>query len=245
LSRRWQEPSPRQGRPQLTARVLSTLNEYEVAMNDHYVKYPRTRHLPWSLGRGRDDLVLDSVSRFESLEKTVVTEKLDGENTTLYRDGFHARSLDSKSHPARDWLKAYHAAFAYRIPESTRICGENMFAEHSISYTQLTTFFYVFAVYRGELCLDWEETVAFCRELNIETVPVLYEGPWDETKVRACWKGESVYGPEQEGYVVRNKSAFLLSEFGVNVAKFVREGHVGSEIHWMNAPVRPNRLKGA
>lgn len=35
----------------------------------------------------------------------VITEKMDGENTTLYRDGLHARSLDSRHHPSRNWVK--------------------------------------------------------------------------------------------------------------------------------------------
>ena len=119
-------------------------------MADYRVKYPRTHHFSWSPGRSRDDLVLDGVGHFEAMESVVVTEKLDGENTTLYRSHSHARSLDSKSHPSRNWLKAFHATISYKIPEDVRVCGENVFAQHSIGYGSLTTYFYVFSIFRNQ-----------------------------------------------------------------------------------------------
>jgi hypothetical protein len=71
-----------------------------------YTKYPRTFHLPWSLGATSDDKVVPSVSHFEG-RQVVVTEKMDGENTTLYRDHIHARSLDSKGGEDRAWVKQF------------------------------------------------------------------------------------------------------------------------------------------
>lgn len=68
------------------------------------VKYPRTFHLPWSRSYTHDDKVLKHVQHFEGKE-VVVTEKMDGENTTMYRDYLHARSIDSKDHPSRHWIK--------------------------------------------------------------------------------------------------------------------------------------------
>jgi len=85
-----------------------------------FYKYPRTYHLPFSPGVGSDDKVLNDLSAFHGRE-CVVTMKMDGENASLYRDGFHARSLDSRHHPSRDWLKAYHATFAHEIPYGWRI----------------------------------------------------------------------------------------------------------------------------
>ena len=91
-------------------------------------KYPRTLHLPWSDTIGPDgDHVLESVRAFEN-QQVVVTEKLDGENTTLYRSHLHARSLDSGHHPSRGWIKNFHARLAPHIPDGVRICGENLFA---------------------------------------------------------------------------------------------------------------------
>ena len=69
------------------------------------VHYPRTPHLPWSPGVSADDVRAADLAGLAGRE-VVVTEKLDGENTTLYRDGLHARSLDSAHHPSRAWVKS-------------------------------------------------------------------------------------------------------------------------------------------
>lgn len=45
-----------------------------------YIKYPRTFHLPWSLGATSDDKVLKNVDHFEGT-CVVITEKMDGENS--------------------------------------------------------------------------------------------------------------------------------------------------------------------
>ena len=44
-------------------------------------KYPRTPHLSFSHGVGKDDLKLDRHKLFNNCQ-VVVTEKLDGENTS-------------------------------------------------------------------------------------------------------------------------------------------------------------------
>jgi hypothetical protein len=97
-----------------------------------YTKYPRTPHLPWSPGRSNDDVVIASISSLSRLEELVVTEKLSGENTTLYRDYLHSRSLDYQPHPSRDWIKRLQAQIRFDIPENFRVCGENVSAKHSI-----------------------------------------------------------------------------------------------------------------
>jgi hypothetical protein len=46
-----------------------------------YIKYPRTPHLPWSESLDDDDFVIEDVDAlFEN--EIVMTEKMDGENTT-------------------------------------------------------------------------------------------------------------------------------------------------------------------
>jgi len=79
---------------------------------NQYIKYPRTPHLPWSPGASDDDITQRSVSLFDGVD-VVVTEKMDGENTSLYSDHSHARSLDSKHHSSRDWLKRWHSTIAH------------------------------------------------------------------------------------------------------------------------------------
>ncbi|MGW9023507.1 RNA ligase family protein [Streptomyces sp. NPDC055722] len=200
--------------------------------------YPRTPHLPWSPGATTDDLRVTGLSGLRGRE-VVVTEKLDGENTTLYADGLHARSLDSAHHPSRTWVKALQARIGPAIPEGWRVCGENMYARHSIAYDALESWFYGFSVWDGDgRCLDWDRTVAFLHGLGIPAPRVLWRGVFDERALRALPLDP---GP-QEGYVVRVTDGFGAEEFGKRVAKWVRAGHVRTDTHWMHAAVVENGL---
>ena len=208
------------------------------------IKYNRTSHLPWSLGRTNDDKVLKSTRHFDGRE-VAVTEKLDGENTTIYSDGTcHARSLDSASHESQAWVRALAAQIGHEIPEGWRVCGENVFATHSLGYDKLTTYFYVFGIYdENNRCLSWDETVEWAALLGLETVPVRYQGLWNVDAVKACYDGTSAFGDEGEGYVVRVVESFDYADFPQSVAKFVRTGHVqeGAK-HWRQRTVVPNTL---
>ncbi len=206
-------------------------------------KYPRSFHLPWSRGYTHDDKVAKNVNHFLGKE-VVVTEKLDGEGTTLYRDYMHARSINSANHPSRHWVKTFHASFAYRIPNDWRLCGENVYAKHSIYYQALTSYFYLFSIWNEDnICLSWDETIAFAAELGIETVPVLYRGIFDEEIIKRTFTGISLFDGEQEGYVIRNAGSFHYDDFQSNLGKFVRMDHVQTSEHWLQEEVIPNRLK--
>jgi hypothetical protein len=201
-----------------------------------WVKYPRTYHLPWSPGLGADDRVIPSLTELEG--EVVMTEKFDGENTTLYADHLHARSLDSKHHVSRDWVKAFWSSIRHDIPPGWRVCGENLYARHSVSYDALASYFLGFSVWndRNE-ALAWDETLEWFELLGITPVRVLYEGPFDQKALAAAWTGEG------EGYVVRTHAAIPYARFQTRIAKFVRKNHVQTDTHWMHGAVTPNRLK--
>lgn len=205
------------------------------------VKYPRTLHLPWSEGITNDDKVLKSISVFEGTN-VVVTEKMDGENTSLYHDSIHARSLDSRNHPSRNWVKNFWATIKHGIPSGWRVCGENLYAKHTIFYEELESYFLGFSLWdENNNCLSWRETLGFFEELGIEPVKVLYEGIFDETKIKSLW--DSLKKNNSEGYVVRSAEWFHYSLFDVKVAKFVRKDHVQTDKHWMQSMLIENKLK--
>ena len=202
------------------------------------VHYPRTPHLPWSPGAASDDVRAGDLSPLHGRE-VVVTEKLDGENTTLYADGLHARSLDSAHHPSRAWVKALQGRIQAQIPRGWRVCGENLFARHSIAYADLESWFYGFSVWDGDgRCLDWDRTVRFLRRLGVPVPRVLWRGVFDERALRALRLDTA----RQEGYVARTVEGFGQDEFGQRVAKWVRGGHVQTDTHWMHAAVVENGL---
>ncbi|KZN56230.1 hypothetical protein N474_13190 [Pseudoalteromonas luteoviolacea CPMOR-2] len=205
------------------------------------IKYPRTPHLPWSPGATSDD-IKQTYTRFFEGQQVVVTEKMDGENTTLYTDYMHARSLDSRFPPSRAWVKALQAQIGYKIPKGWRICGENLYAKHAISYEALNSYFMAFSVWtEHNECLSWQDSKTFFQLLGLSTPKELYIGPWCEHTI----KNIALDTTKQEGYVVRRADGFAFNAFSQSVAKWVRQNHVTTDKHWMHADVVPNGLKGA
>lgn len=204
------------------------------------IKYPRTFHLPWSEGKTSDDKVLSNIDHFKD-QYVIVTEKMDGENTTLYNDTLHARSIDSRNHPSRNWLKLYHSKIAHNIPIGWRICGENLYAKHSIHYNELKSYFLVFSIWNAEnICCDWNSTKEYAELLELQIVPVLWEGIFDIQLLMNL--SASLNSDNQEGYVIRLANEFKYENFNKSVAKFVRKNHVQSNKHWMHQTIIPNQL---
>jgi len=205
------------------------------------IKYPKTFHFDFSDSLQNDDRRLETIDGFEGVE-IVVTEKMDGENSTIYKDYFHPRSVIDDGHESRNWLKGFIPNFAWKMSPDIRICGENVYAEHSIRYDQLDSFFYVFSIWQNDpnVCLSWDETKALCEMYAIKTVPVLYEGIFDYNKIKEIYK--SMDFEKQEGIVVRVADEFHYDEFQTNVAKAVRPKHVSTDDHWKKT-WKPNKLK--
>lgn len=197
-------------------------------------KFPRTPHLPWSPGFSGDDLRLANIERFECMREIVVTEKLDGENTTIYSDGYlHARSINGTDHPWQAWVKRELAAHVSDIPAGWRICGENVYGIHSIEYSDLPSAFFIFSIIdENNKVLGWDYICDVAALLDLKTVPVLYRGSWDEDRIKSSLPAKSTFGPTIEGYVVRNASGFPFDDYGNNVAKYVRKGHVQTDERW-------------
>lgn len=205
------------------------------------VKYPRTYHLPWSPGVNKDDRVKDNVNEFIDTE-VVVTIKMDGENTSMYSNYIHARSIDFSNHPSRSWVKALHNRIAYEIPEGWRICGENLFAKHSIQYDNLEDYFLVFSIWNERnVCLNWQETVEISDMLNLKYVPVLYKGIYDQKLIQKLY--EEYDDGNTEGYVIRISDSFHYKNFKNCVGKYVRKNHVQTHGHWMRSKLIKNNIK--
>lgn len=227
------------------------------------LKYPRTPHFIFS-NPDADDIISDS--SFEG-KQVVASIKMDGECTCLSNSYTHARSLDSKHHPSRSWVKQLQAGIGYKIPDGYRVYGENMFATHQIHYRNLMTYFFVYCIIdETNRVLSWEDTIMWADELGLCTVPVFYKGVYDIELIQKTWenfnpfpvfvkKSNDIVNPtfpddfiqtRQEGFVVRLESSFLHQDFGVSVAKYVRDSFKQnleeSNKHWATASIFPNSL---
>lgn len=130
----------------------------------------------------------------------------------------------------------------HELPPDLRICGENLYARHSIGYADLPSYFMVFNIWQENVCLDWDSTVEWAQLLELDCVPVLYRGPLpDVGRLLKIWQ-TTCDVERSEGFVVRTAGSFERSQFGTHVAKWVRAGHVQTDQHWMTAEVVPNRL---
>ena len=198
-------------------------------------KYGRTYHFPFSPGTTSDDKILQDWQDLLACE-LVLTEKLDGENNCLKKDGVYARSHVG---PTRNpWAQNVWEIWNLINRElgSLEIFGENLYGQHSIEYTHLEHYFYVFAFRDEERWLSWEEVQFYAAALDLPTVPLIDTGIFTEVQLRSAidWQMQqgSTLGGECEGLVVRTNSDFLVDEFSYNVLKYVRANHVKTDEHW-------------
>lgn len=219
-------------------------------MEPKSLKYPRTFHLPYSPGATSDDKIVSSSECLIHVP-IIISEKLDGENSSLEHENVFARTHAAPSkHPSADHLKKFHASIKHLIPSEVQLFCENVFAVHSIAYEALLSYVYLFAVRQNDTWLAWEEVEGWAMTIGAPSVPVLFSGSAKSEKelktlVEVHMKEQSVCGGQREGVVVRVASGFKDHEFPFKVQKCVRQSHVKTSNHWKNQPIVRNKLKAA
>ena len=198
------------------------------------MKYPRTPYWPTSPSIAPGDRVIGDVEIFTKVS-VVITEKLDGSNTTLYKGEATTRSGDS---PA--WLGMAKKHHAWKMFDSdVYLYGEDIYGIHSIEYDPVEEdhTFYAFAAREGTRFMSWYETVNFATRMDIPTVPELYRGRLHSVEeidrlLEKLHGQESMIGGEREGLVLRIAYPFDASQFSKMVCKSVRPNHVQTDEHW-------------
>ncbi len=198
-------------------------------------KYPRTYHFPFSEGATSDDRVQ---SQWQGIlaHELVLTEKLDGENSCIKSNGVYARSHGAVNR--NPWAKPVWDIWD-RVGHSLgdlHVFGENMYAVHSLEYTGLAHYFYVFGIRDGETWLSWAEVEAYAELLDLPVVPVIQQGLLNEKTLQTCIEQQqcngSRLGGASEGVVCRVADAFTNAAFSESVLKYVRKNHVQTDQHW-------------
>lgn len=203
-------------------------------------KYPSTPHTRFSLTTHRDDSYHEDESIFLDRE-VVITEKLDGGNTALFRGEVYARSVMS---PSRDgWMAMVRKWHAYKTIHHPDLIfnGEDLYGVHSIQYDPIpeNETFRLFSVRTvGDVNrLSWNETEYYARLLDFKLVPVLFRGKFKNLFSIRDWfvnnlsLPSSVGGP-REGFVLRVVDGFPDKEWAKWSMKFVRPNHVQTTEHW-------------
>lgn len=235
-----------------------------------YIKYPSTRHLPFSHEREADDTAHREVDAFLDIP-LVATIKMDGGNCMLVQDpddpirarnGRHA----DKEHfdMAKQWY--WENNLYSDIPEYLQIFGEWLYAKHSIHYgcdcdeecedvgPALRDYFQVFGVYdtRYNLWLGWHETQQVAQEIGLTmtpkaTPPAFSIGEFDNRQEfwdYAWGLSQNVVNQGHEGIVIRSALPFHYGQIEERLGKYVRPGHVKEgETHWSKRPLVQNRLQ--
>lgn len=213
-------------------------------------KYCRSLHAQISLGTTSDDRFMPNgyVKAFADMSGLIMTEKLDGQNDCMKKDGVFARSHTAPS--ALPWDRPLWDRWQLLKNDlkDLEIFGENMYGVHSIAYNKLESFYYVFAVREKGRWLSWEEVKFYAALLDFPTVPEIeikvplkdfYKSDVNENKLLADWfvanlgmtweesvETEGVlggYDPEtnnscSEGFVVRNKEGYYTNDGVLPVA---------------------------
>jgi len=232
------------------------------------IKYPSTRHLPWSHERDTDDTAHEQVDNFIDYP-LVATVKMDGGNAMLVKDTdnpVRARNgrQANKEHfdMAKQWY--WENNLYEKIPEHLQIFGEWLYAKHSIHYgcnceeecedvgPALRDYFQVFGVYdtRYDLWLGWHETTAIAEELDLTlappaTPPAYSIGEFDNSYEfwdYAYGLSQNVVNQGHEGIVIRSALPFQYGQIEERLGKYVRPGHVKEdEEHWSHRELVQNR----
>ena len=197
--------------------------------------YPRTPCWPWSPSTPRGDRTTTTPGDFLGRE-IVVTEKLDGASTALYQ----GQALDRSGSTKAPWLGMARRNHAWKVQEQGLVIyGEDLYAVHSINYNPMKTAetFRMFALMRDDTFAAWDEVTATAAELDIPTVPILWQGTATNLQdlmniLENLHQQQSALGPDMEGLVIRSREKFARRRFRRNVCKSVRANHVQQEQHW-------------
>ena len=235
-----------------------------------YIKYPSTRHLPFSHERDADDTAHQGVDVFLDMP-LVASIKMDGGNCMLVKDTEHPIRARNGSHADKDHFDMakqwYWENNLYdSIPEHLQIFGEWLYAKHSIHYgcdcdeecedvgPALRDYFQVFGVYdtRYNVWLGWHETKKIASEIGLTMTPAAtppaYEiGVFDNRQEFwdfAWGLSQNVVNQGHEGIVIRSALPFHYGQIEERLGKYVRPGHVKEgEKHWSKRPTVQNELQ--
>lgn len=138
-----------------------------------------------------------------------------------------------KEHFAKVWAAQRMNAYSCRKSWPVTVMGE-IFGRgvQDLQYGQTTPTFRVFDVFVGEpskgFWLNWEELNDWCSQVDLDIVPVLYEGPYNYEKLVAIRDGQDTISGSniREGCVVKSATNRTCDEIGRVMLKMVSPNYL-------------------
>lgn len=203
-------------------------------MSVQYVKHPSTPYLDISPTATEKVIMTRSFTG----ERVAITEKMDGEITTIYPDGsFHARSPDSGSAWQRDIVHSYLPAIMPAMREDEFFVFENMYAKHTIPYDDLESYLYLLYIVRNGFVISYEQTSIIASKSGLVMPSLLLHGTFRSASGIIAEKSL------REGFVLRTSRSFPYTELGRYTGKYVVRGFVQTDVHWIQQEPVKNKLK--
>lgn len=211
--------------------------------------FPVISHLPWSPGITESELATSKteIASFLVGQNVVITEKMDGENITMYNDAMHSSGPHAEMREeSYDWIQQYLNDNGWKVPIRIRVCGEHMYARHNISYDNLESFFLVHSVWHDKVCFGWDETKRVAGDMGMVMVPTLWEGKIENYK-HLIDLTEEFITDDMEGLVVRLTRPLTHSFKSrkrpiMGMYKYIRAAELPDREHWTTGPLFPNNL---
>ncbi|RQM26291.1 hypothetical protein B5M09_003463 [Aphanomyces astaci] len=226
----------------------------------HHVlmKFPRTKHLLPTAGISRDDLVFDPLDASAFLRTPIVCqEKVDGANLGLFLSPDFQVVAQNRSHYTTSetapqfkgldvWIQVHQFELCELLSPPGRyvLYGEWLYAQHSIAYTNLPSYFLAFDMYDRELECFWsvERLQQALDETSIHMVPTVFTGTYssmEQLKTLLETKSQ-FYDGVVEGVVIRKEANQQLHA----KAKLVRDDFIQHiDKHWTTKGVVKNHLR--
>ena len=213
---------------------------YRIDMKSLFVKGKHT------LDKKKEKLLLDGTCH--------IFEKLDGGQVQLYKDKFGKIYLGKKggeidnSHPQYTFFQTWAIINQHKLnklPNNIVIYLELLVCVHTVYYDNLPDMCLVFDIFdlKKDKFMEWDTVTKICKDVDIFTVPLLYEGKTDKNHLMKLIPKESKYGTFAEGMVVKNYNSQLRGKIVKTGFKDELEEVNAKNKHWRFRKIKFNNIK--
>jgi ATP-dependent RNA circularization protein (DNA/RNA ligase family) len=150
-------------------------------------------------------------STLEGNPQIVIQEKLDGANASFKREGDRVLCFSRNTQlDEHNTLRGFYNWVQENIKASDLVDGGTYFGEwlvrHKLNYGENENKFYLFDIYdeETERYISFELVKYQAKILNLNLVPVFYEGAFQSIEHIQSFIGKSILGEVGEGVVVKN-----------------------------------------